>query len=181
MDTQFAVHIFLFSGQAEMPPPVPPAANQQKTTPDQEEEAVKILNEKSGTIAEEIRNRLRTKLPPGTDVEVNIEFVRGSLAWLGQVAFFDIAGGITATAALITSIAKAVEFVITRIVKKHEPRMQTARTTVTPPTVPIVQPPPDTTRPAGALPLKELRLMGYTTIALLVIILGILIYAVATS
>jgi len=76
-------------------------------------------NKQSKKIADEIRSHLRTRLPLGPDVQVQIAFAQGSIARLGQVAFFELTGGIRSTLTLFNAIAKTIEFVVSNVVRSR--------------------------------------------------------------
>jgi len=82
-------------------------------------EIVPWLDSRSDYIAEEIEREIKKTLPPGVQVNVNIEFNYGSIEWAGVVIILDWMARLGSSAGLIEYIAKGVKIGVDKIVRRN--------------------------------------------------------------
>ena len=82
-------------------------------------EIVRWLDSRSEYIAEDIEREIKKALPPGVQVDVNIEFSYGSIEWAGVVFILDWMARLGSSAGLIEYIAKGVKIGVNKVVRRN--------------------------------------------------------------
>lgn len=82
-------------------------------------EIVPWLDSRSDYIAEDIEREIKKTLPPGVQVNVNIEFSYGSIEWAGVVIILDWMARLGSSAGLIEYIAKGVKIGVNKVVRRN--------------------------------------------------------------
>jgi hypothetical protein len=82
-------------------------------------EIVPWLDSHSDYIAEDIEREIKKALPPGVQVNANIEFNYGSIEWAGVVIILDWMARLGSSAGLIEYIAKGVKIAVDKIVRRN--------------------------------------------------------------
>jgi hypothetical protein len=103
-------HLFLFEfrGRAE---------TRTKETPE-EPEITFFLNDQSEIIEREIQQEIRRALPLGVNIETQIRFYEGSIAWEGIVVILDWMARLAGAAEFVSILSKIVKAAVERVLQR---------------------------------------------------------------
>ncbi|HEY0602841.1 MAG TPA: hypothetical protein VGD58_08015 [Herpetosiphonaceae bacterium] len=93
--------------------------NSRQTTHPGDEEIVRILNGRADLIAQRIRSEIRKTVSTFVNIDVEIEFVVGSVEWIGIVYVLDWMSRLSGTASLVEYLTRTVRFAVNRVVREE--------------------------------------------------------------
>lgn len=79
---------------------------------------IRDMNSELSVLTDKIKSELKTKLPPGAEIQVDIEFSQGSIDWVGLVTMANIALWAD-NISFIEYVAKAVRFAVNKVVRRR--------------------------------------------------------------
>lgn len=100
--------LFEFRGRAE---------TRAKETPEESEIAF-FLNDQSDIIEREIQQEIRRTLPLGVNIETQIRFYEGSIAWEGIVVILDWMARLAGAAEFVGILSKIVKAAVERVLQR---------------------------------------------------------------
>lgn len=91
-------------------------------------EIIQSLSNQSELIERDIQQEIKRNLPPGVNVETQIQFYEGSIEWIGIVAVLDWMARLAGVAEFIGILSKLIEVAIERVLKRWLIRRNQIRT-----------------------------------------------------
>jgi hypothetical protein len=85
----------------------------------QRNKIVRWLDRHSDFIADDIRREIKKVLPPGVQVNANIDFNYGSIEWAGVVIILDWMARLGSSAGLVEYIVKGVKIAVDKVVRRN--------------------------------------------------------------
>ncbi|MDD2694405.1 MAG: hypothetical protein PHD58_00590 [Anaerolineales bacterium] len=81
-------------------------------------EVVFYLNDGSNTISQEIQQEIRRALPVGVNIETQIRFYQGTIAWEGVVIVLDWMARLSGAVEFVSILSRIVKIAVERVVQK---------------------------------------------------------------
>jgi hypothetical protein len=82
-------------------------------------EFIPVLNTETSNISDEIKREIKSSLPLGLDVNVDIQFSSGSITWLGIVAVLDVVKNFNAGITFSKFLKDVVKLAINKVVRQR--------------------------------------------------------------